>query len=154
MKCSYFWLIYIRRRSRRLFTKILPCFRLESLLFFNFTWDFYNPLPSRQENLGFFPLLVKRLYLWLNYITRRLRGLLQGPVIILIKSPLLLFFSYLFYSFSQGFILLLEDLMVPKRTKLKVSGHFCVFLSSFPSDSLRQLHDFWHYCYSFSMDST
>ena len=44
-------------------------------------------------------------------------GFLQGPIIILIKSPLLLFFSHSFYSFSQGFISLLEDLVVLERTK-------------------------------------
>ena len=79
------------------FTEIFPYFRLESFSFFCFYVGLLQPTALKAEKFGFFPSPAECSYLWLNYITRRSHGLLQGPVIILIKLPFFSFLSSFFY---------------------------------------------------------
>ena len=53
------------------FSMFPPC----EFFFSFFTWEFYHTQLSRQENLGFFPRVAARLYLRLDYIAGRSRGL-------------------------------------------------------------------------------
>ena len=96
-KRSYFWLVYIRRCSRRLFKEIFPYLRLESFSFFFFYVGLIQPTALKAGKFGFFPSPAERLYLRLDYIMRHSRRLLQGPVIILIKLPV--FFSFFFFFY-------------------------------------------------------
>ena len=127
-------------------------------LLFVFNVGLLQPTAFKVGKFGFFLFAGETFVFLVELYSETFARALQRFFIVF--NQISVIFLYIFwkgnniYSFIKGLLHFGRNWWSWKGPNFKVNGQISVFLSSFPSDSSHQLHVFWHYCYSSSMDST